>query len=59
MMAARCVSGNLEAAKEKNDEMSRGALRVLAVGYKFLEKAPEDPTSEELENGLTLLGWWA
>ncbi len=56
MMAARCVSGNLEAAKEKNDEMSRGALRVLAVGYKFLEKAPEDPTSEELENGLTLLG---
>ena len=36
--------------------MSRGALRVLAVGYKILEKAPEDPTSEELENGLTLLG---
>ena len=56
MMAARCVSGNLEAAKEKNDEMSRGALRVLAVGYKILEEAPEDPTSEELENGLTLLG---
>ena len=56
MMAARCVSGDLEAAKEKNDEMSRSALRVLAVGYKFLEKAPEDPTSEELENGLTLLG---
>ena len=56
MMAARCVSGNLEAAKEKNDEMSRGALRVRAVGYNFLEKAPEDPTSEELDNGLTLLG---
>ncbi len=56
MMAARCVSGNLEAAKEKNDEMSRDALRVLAVGYKILEEAPEDPTSEELENGLTLLG---
>ena len=56
MMAARCVSGGLEAAKEKNDEMSRGALRVLAVGYKILEEAPEDPTSEELENGLTLLG---
>ena len=56
MMAARCVSGNLEAAKEKNDEMSRGALRVLAVGYKILEEVPENPTSEELENGLTLLG---
>lgn len=56
MIAARCVSGDLEAAKEKNDEMSRGALRVLAVGYKILEEAPEDPTSEELESGLTLLG---
>ncbi len=56
VMAARCVSGDLEAAKEKNDEMSRGALRVLAVGYKVLDKAPENPASQELENGLTLLG---
>ena len=56
VMAARCVSGDLEAAKEKNDEMSRGALRVLAVGYKVLDKAPENPASQELENGLTLMG---
>ena len=56
MMAARCVAGDLEAAKEKNDEMSRDALRVLAVGYKILDEVPENPTSEELENGLTLLG---
>ena len=56
VMAARCVSGDLEAAKEKNDEMSRGALRVLAVGYKILDKAPENPASQELENGLTLMG---
>ena len=56
MMTSRCVSGDLEAAKEKNDEMSRQALRVLAVGYKILDQVPENPTSEELENGLTLLG---
>ena len=56
VMAARCVSGDLEAAKEKNDEMSRGALRVLAVGYKVLDKAPKNPASQELENGLTLMG---
>ena len=56
VMAARCVKGNLEAAREKNDEMSRQALRVLAVGYKLLPKAPQNPTSEDLETGLSLLG---
>lgn len=56
MMAARCVQGDLEAAREKNDEMSRQALRVLAVGYRKLDQLPQQLTSEELENGLTLLG---
>ena len=56
VMAARCVKGDLEAAREKNDEMSRQALRVLAVGYKVIPSLPEELTSEELENGLTLLG---
>ena len=36
--------------------MSRDALRVLAVGYKILDEVPENPTSEELESGLTLMG---
>lgn len=56
MMAARCVSGDLSAAQEKNEEMSRQALRVLAVGYKPLEEVPEELTSDTLETGLTLLG---
>ena len=56
VMAARCVKGDLEAAREKNDEMSRQALRVLAVGYKVISSLPEELTSEALENGLTLLG---
>lgn len=56
MMAARCTSGDLEAAKKQNDAMSAQALRVLAVAYKEIDAVPEEPTSEELENGLTLLG---
>ncbi|MGI6256022.1 MAG: calcium-translocating P-type ATPase, PMCA-type [Acutalibacter sp.] len=56
VMAARCVAGDLEAAREKNDQMSRQALRVLAVGYKTLEALPQELTSDELESGLTLLG---
>ncbi len=56
MMADRCVAGDLEAARQQNEEMSKNALRVLAVGYKEIDAVPEVPTSEELENGLTFLG---
>ncbi len=56
VMAARCVSGDLSAAQEKNEEMSRQALRVLAVGYQLLEEIPKELTSDTLETGLTLLG---
>ncbi len=41
---------------EKNDEMARRALRVLAVAYKPLDGVPSDPTPEVLENGLTFMG---
>lgn len=56
MMASRCAGGDLEAARRVNDEMSADALRVLAVAYKEIDAVPENPTSEELENGLTFLG---
>lgn len=36
--------------------MSANALRVLAVAYKEIDNVPEDPTPEELENGLTFMG---
>ena len=55
-IAPRCAAGGLEAAGQMNDRMSENALRVLAVGYKVLDKAPENPASQELENGLTLMG---
>ncbi len=56
MMTSRCVKGDIEATRKMNDEMSAQALRVLAIGYKEIDEVPENPTSENLENGLTLMG---
>ena len=56
MMAKRCIAGNLERAREVNDEMSNGALRVLAVGYKIIDTLPDELTSEALESDLILMG---
>ena len=56
VMASRCVAGNLEAARQVNDAMSRDALRVLAIAYKEIEEVPGEPSSDELENGLTFMG---
>lgn len=56
VMASRCISGNLEKAKEINNAMSETALRVLAVGYKEIDTVPTEFSSDELENGLTFMG---
>ena len=56
MMASRCISGNLEKARKITERMSENALRVLAVGYKEIDTIPQNPTSEELECGLTFMG---
>ncbi len=56
VMTERCVSGDLATAKRLTEEMSENALRVLAVAYKEIDEIPENPTSEELENGLTFMG---
>ena len=56
VMASRCISGDLESAKRMTESMSENALRVLAIAYKEIESVPQEPTSEELENGLTLIG---
>lgn len=56
MMASRCVAGDLNKAKHFTGVMSGDALRVLAIAYKIIDKVPENPTSEELENGLTFMG---
>lgn len=56
VMASRCIKGNLTKAAQVNQEMSQNALRVLAVAYKEMDAVPQEPTSDELENGLTFLG---
>lgn len=56
MMAQRCTSGNLARAKEITEAMSADALRVLAVGYKYIDELPSEISSETLENGLTFVG---
>ena len=56
MMATRCISGNIEAAKRMTEQMSEDALRVLAIAYKEIDTLPETPTSDELESGLIFMG---
>ncbi|MBE6593448.1 MAG: cation-translocating P-type ATPase [Ruminococcaceae bacterium] len=56
MMAPRCISGNIERAKQMTEQMSSDALRVLAVAYKIIDTVPENPTSETLEADLTFMG---
>ncbi len=56
MMLPRCVAGDMTAAKAMTESMSEDALRVLAIAYKEIDTVPENPTSEELECGLTFMG---
>ena len=56
VLSQRCVAGDVETARKVNDEMSEQALRVLAVAYKMIDSVPETPTSDTLEQGLTLMG---
>lgn len=56
MMTPLCKTGDLDTARTATEQMSAEALRVLAVGYKEIDQVPKNPTTKDLENGLTLLG---
>ena len=56
ILLSRCVEGNLAAAEQVNEQMGEQALRVLAIGYKYIDEMPLECTSDELENGLTFAG---
>ncbi|MBR2894790.1 MAG: HAD-IC family P-type ATPase, partial [Oscillospiraceae bacterium] len=56
MLSVRCVSGNLDAARQMTEQMSEGALRVLAVAYRELSEFSAQLTSESIEQELTFLG---
>ncbi len=56
VMASITVEGDIEKAASMNEQMSRAALRVIAVGYKLIDELPETVDSASLESGLTFLG---
>ena len=56
VIETRCVSGNLERAKEMNAEMSSNALRVLAVAYKKIDEMPKTLNPEKIESDLVFMG---
>ncbi len=56
MMAPRCIKGDMDIARKFTESMSADALRVLAIAYKEIDAVPDQPTSEELETGLTFMG---
>ncbi len=56
VLAERTIAGDIDKAKVLTEDMSKDALRVLAVAYKEIDDIPESPTSDELENGLTFMG---
>ncbi|MBF7097792.1 cation-translocating P-type ATPase [Alkalibacter mobilis] len=56
VLAKLTVEGDIEKAEKLNEEMSKKALRVLAVGYKEIEEIPEELTSQNIENNLTFMG---
>ena len=51
-----CVAGNLEKAKQMNEEMSSQALRVLAVAYKEIDEVPKSLNPQKIESELTFMG---
>ena len=55
IMATRCIKGNISKAQIINEKMSQDALRVLAIGYKILDKLPEK-VDINLENDLIFVG---
>lgn len=56
MLTSRCISGDLERAREINYAMSNSALRVLALAYREIDEVPENPDPDALENDLIFLG---
>ena len=55
-IAPLCTAGDTERARQVNDEMSRKALRVLAVAVREIGALPEVLAPETLEQDLTFLG---
>lgn len=49
-------SVNFDAATQIHDEFAKDALRVIAVGYKYYDKLPQEIDEKEFEKNLTFGG---
>lgn len=56
VMAQHLVIGDVKQGETLTREMSGKALRVLGVGYKEIDRMPEEISPETLENNLQFLG---
>lgn len=56
VLLTRCKTGDFEAAKEVNNQMTAEAMRVLAVAYKELDSVPHVLNSDEIEKDLHFVG---
>lgn len=51
-----CVGGNLKGAAEAAEQMEKKGFRVIAVAVKPLDEVPSNPTADNMESSLNLLG---
>lgn len=56
MLMEHCTAGNLKAANDAAEEMSKRGLRAIAIAMKPLDEVPANPNSENMECDLTLMG---
>lgn len=50
------TSGDRNRILQVNNDLANEALRVLAVGYRILDKTPDKYEAKEIEKGLTFVG---
>ncbi len=56
VLASKCVAGDIQKARDINDQMGSNALRVIAVAYKEIKEVPKAPKAEALETDLVFMG---
>ena len=50
MLISKCVTGDVERAGRLNEELSKNALRMIALAYKEIDTVPETPKPEDTES---------
>ena len=56
VLIERCIEGDKEKAKDINYTMSKNALRVIAVAYKYIDSIPKELKPEDIEKDLIFIG---